>query len=359
MTDAAISAGAPAMVTSTRAVRLAFVGVGWIGGHRLERVLAHDVADVVAVVDVQRSMAMAVAETVLGTPSRRAPRALPAVFGGIQEMLAQVSSLELDGVVIATPSALHATQVIAALQAGCAVYCQKPLSRTGVEARAIVQAARRANRLLNVDFCYRGVAGMDQARTLIQNGELGTLVAVDLVFHNAFGPDRPWFFDRALSGGGCVMDLGYHLVDLLHWMLPDNAVTHVHAQRFAKGAQLMPFDETVEDYALATLSLSSGATARLACSWQSHVGADAVIGATFTGTGGSVQLHNRGGSATDLSVEYLEGTARRLLEFPDEHWDGVEIMRWVDALSNGAGLDEDACDGFIAVADVIDRINGQ
>jgi predicted dehydrogenase len=43
--------------------------------------------------------------------------------------------------------------------------------------------------------------------------------AVDLVFHNAYGPDKPWFYDPELSGGGCVMDLGVHLVDLALWSL--------------------------------------------------------------------------------------------------------------------------------------------
>ena len=122
--------------------------------------------------------------------------------------------LEVDGVVIATPSAMHAEQSIRALERGAAVFCQKPLGRTAAEVRAVVDAARAADRLLGVDLSYRFTEGMRRVRDLVRSGELGRVYAVDLVFHNAYGPDKPWFYDPALSGGGCVMDLGVHLVDL-------------------------------------------------------------------------------------------------------------------------------------------------
>ena len=79
---------------------------------------------------------------------------------------AQVASLEamlaldLDGIVIATPSALHAEQAIRALDAGMAVFCQKPLGRDAAETAAVVEAAQRADRLLGVDLSYRFTRGM-------------------------------------------------------------------------------------------------------------------------------------------------------------------------------------------------------
>jgi predicted dehydrogenase len=98
--------------------------------------------------------------------------------------------LGLDGVVIATPSALHADQAVRALEAGVAVFCQKPLGRTAAEARRVVEAARAADRLLGVDLSYRHVTGMAEVRRLVQEGALGRIYAADLVFHNAYGPDR-------------------------------------------------------------------------------------------------------------------------------------------------------------------------
>ncbi len=100
-----------------------------------------------------------------------------------------------------------------------AVFCQKPLGRDGIEVRAVLAAARAADRLLGVDLSYRFTAGMVAIRDLVQRGELGAIFAVDLVFHNAYGPDKPWFYDRAELGGGCVIDLGVHLVDLALWVL--------------------------------------------------------------------------------------------------------------------------------------------
>ena len=72
-------------------------------------------------------------------------------------------------------------------------------------------AARQSNRLLAVDLSYRFTEAMRQVRNSVQSGALGRIFAVDLVFHNAYGPDKAWFRDPILSGGGCVMDLGVHL----------------------------------------------------------------------------------------------------------------------------------------------------
>jgi len=140
---------------------------------------------------------------------------------GLDGLLAE----ELDGIVIATPSALCAEQSIRALEAGAAVFCQKPLGRTAAEARAVVEAARVADRLLAVDLSYRFTEGMRRIRGLLDEGALGRIYAVDLVFHNAYGPDKRWFYDPALSGGGCVMDLGVHLVDLALWALDFQRLT--------------------------------------------------------------------------------------------------------------------------------------
>src|SRR5205085_415527 len=125
--------------------------------------------------------------------------------------------LDLDGLVIATPSASHAVQARAALERGIAVFCQKPLARTAAETASVVEAARAANRLLGVDLSYRHTEAMRHIGALARSGELGDIYAIDLVFHNAYGPDKAWFRDVKLSGGGCVIDLGTHLVDLALW----------------------------------------------------------------------------------------------------------------------------------------------
>lgn len=180
-------------MNARRRPRLGFLGIGWIGRHRMEAMLATGAVEAAALCDPS--------EEALAGAAALCPDA--ARVADAEAMLA----LDLDGVVIATPSASHAAQSIAALERGLAVFCQKPLGRDEAEVRAVVAAARRADRLLGLDLSYRGADGMRRIRDLVAGGELGSVFAADLVFHNAYGPDKPWFYDRALSGGGCVMDL--------------------------------------------------------------------------------------------------------------------------------------------------------
>jgi predicted dehydrogenase len=136
--------------------RVGFLGVGWIGRHRMEAILATGAVEAVAIADPSPEMAAGAA--------RLAPEARLA--GGLDELLA----LGLDAVVIATPRALHAAQSIAALERGAAVFCQKPLGRTAAEAAAVVQAARAANRLLAL--WAQGFPAVADARgTLLAGGE--------------------------------------------------------------------------------------------------------------------------------------------------------------------------------------------
>src|SRR3712207_6976378 len=87
---------------------------------------------------------------------------------------------------------------------------------------------------------------MRAIREIVQSGGLGRTYAVDLVFHNAYGPDKPWFYDPALSGGGCVMDLGVHLVDLALWSLNNPSIASVTGKLFAGGAPLRSEEHTSE-----------------------------------------------------------------------------------------------------------------
>jgi predicted dehydrogenase len=184
---------------------MGFLGVGWIGLNRLEAVARSGVAEIAALADPSREMT-ARAGTI-------APRA--AVKGSPEDLLA----LGLDGLVIATPNALHAEQALRALERGVAVFCQKPLARNASGTRSVIQAARGANRLLSVDLSYRFLSGARRIRELLGAGALGEIYAVEMLFHNAYGPDKAWFYNRKLSGGGCVVDLGIHLVDLALWAL--------------------------------------------------------------------------------------------------------------------------------------------
>ncbi|HVL72735.1 MAG TPA: Gfo/Idh/MocA family oxidoreductase [Beijerinckiaceae bacterium] len=324
--------------------RVGFLGVGWIGRHRMQAILGTGAVEAAAIADPSPDNA---AEAV-----RLAPGA--ALVPDLDAMLA----LGLDGVVIATPSALHAEQAVRALEAGAAVFCQKPLGRTAAEAGAAVEAARAADRLLAVDLSYRFTAGMVAIRDLVREGALGRVYAADLVFHNAYGPDKPWFYDPALSGGGCVMDLGVHLVDLALWVLGFPEVDGVEARLFAGGEPLGKRPDRVEDYGIATLALAGGAAVRLACSWRLQAGRDAVIEAAFYGTEGGAALRNRDGSFYDFVAERYRGTARETLAEPPDEWGGRAAADWARRLAAGGRFDAAAAEA-VTVARVLDRIYGR
>lgn len=325
----------------SRRPRLGFLGVGWIGRNRMEAIAADGAAEIAMVADPSPEMR--------GAAVRAAPGAEPV------DSFEALLDAELDGIVIATPSALHAEQSIRALERGAAVFCQKPLGRTAREVARVVEAARAADRLLAVDLSYRFTESMARLRQIVGAGELGRVFAADLVFHNAYGPDKPWFYDPELSGGGCVMDLGIHLVDLALWMLDFPAVESVSSRLYAGGDVLGADPDRVEDYAVATLDLATGATVRIACSWNLSAGQDAVISAEFHGTGGGVRMHNVKGSFYDFVAERHRGTARELLATPPDAWGGRAAADWARRLTAGEGFDPDA-ERLIEVARVLDSI---
>ena len=265
---------------------------------------------------------------------------------------------DLDGVVIATPSALHAAQAEAALARGLAVFCQKPLARSAAESAGVVDAARRADRLLGVDLSYRHTEAMRRIRRLVAAGDIGDVFAVDLVFHNAYGPDKAWFRDPQLAGGGCVIDLGIHLVDLALWTLDFPRVVAVSSRLFAQGRPVRGDAGVVEDYAVAQMDLEGGAVVRLACSWNLAAGCDAVIEATFRGTRGGASMRNVGGSFYDFVAEHHEGTRTTRLVEPPDAWGGRAAVRWAADLAAGKGFDAEI-ERLVAVAQVLDAIYGR
>ncbi|MFL5343288.1 MAG: Gfo/Idh/MocA family protein [Hyalangium sp.] len=321
--------------------RLGFLGVGWIGRHRMEAIAQSGVAEVTAVVDPS--------PTAMTEAEKAAPGCQRA--GSFEELLAA----PLDGIVIATPSAVHAEQSIRALEKGLAVFCQKPLGRNAQEVRRVVDAARAANRLLGVDLSYRFTAGMRQLREHIRGGELGDVFATNLVFHNAYGPDKAWFYDPKLSGGGCVMDLGIHLVDLALWVLDFPEVTRVSSNLYAGAKPLTNPGAAVEDYAVAQLELKNGTAVQLACSWKVSAGCDAVIEASFYGSKGGASFRNVNGSFYDFTADLFRGTSRQRLSDPPDAWGGRAAVDWATRLSEGARFDPEA-ERLVVVAEALDRI---
>jgi predicted dehydrogenase len=264
----------------------------------------------------------------------------------------------LDGVVIATPSSLHSDQAMRALNRKVAVFCQKPLARTGAEAALVVDAARRNDRLLGVDLGYRFIRGVGLLKDLVVTGALGDIYAVDLTYHSAYGPDKTWRYDPMLSGGGCVMDLGTNLIDLLLHVLDHPGIDTVSSRLFAQGEALPVRSSRAEDFAFVQLTLNGGATVRLACSWKLNVGSDAKIEATFIGTRGAARLQNVNGSAQDFMVEHLIGTSSRTIASQPDDWGGRAAVHWARTLAASPAFDPSAHE-LVDVSRIVDRIYGR
>lgn len=325
-------------------VRLGFLGLGWIGLNRLESLAGCDDVEIAAIADPSAAACQAARQV--------SPNAVQ--VHGLESLLAE----PLDGIIIATPSGQHGEQVHAALRSRTPVFCQKPLTRTGLETQRLIDQAQTNNLLLAVDYCYRHVKGVNQLRQMVQSGQLGSLLAIDLVFHNAYAPNKSWALDADQSGGGCMIDLATHLIDLMLWITGDPPVDQVTSRLFRSGEPLDRPTDQIEDAGFAEWLHNDRAHVRLACSWNASIGCDAEIRAAFHGSDGSAVFHNVDGSFYDFAVEHHQGTARRQLAEPPDDWGGRAVRQWVDQLQIDPSFDPDV-QRCLQVASIIDSIYGR
>ena len=325
---------------------LGFIGVGWIGRNRMEVLLKEG-----------KATAAAITEPVKENAEEALKSAKNAILIETPEEMYRNESL--DGIVIATPSAMHAAQSMEALKAGKAVFCQKPLGRTAAEVKQVVAASEESDKYLGVDLSYRYTEAFKAIKKLIDNKEIGEIYAVDLVFHNAYGPDKKWFYDIKKSGGGCVMDLGIHLVDLALWSLKFPEIEDVKSHLFYKGKRLTSFEEQVEDFAKVSMTSEKDTLINLECSWHVSAGKDAVIEAKFYGTEGGAAFKNVNGSFYDFKAEKYIGTQTETLVSPPDEWSGRAGVVWAEKVLSGQGYDAETAEEFIKTATVIDRIYGR
>ena len=329
-----------------KTLSLGFVGVGWIGKNRMDVLLQSGLAtaDVIA----EPSAANAT-EALLSSPSAKIANSPEAVF----------EDPDLDGIVIATPSAHHGSQSFQALLSNKAVFCQKPLGRTASEVKEVVKASQRTNQYLAVDLSYRYTKALSAVHQTVSSGQIGKVYAAELVFHNAYGPDKPWFYDINQSGGGCVMDLGIHLIDMALWCLGFPKIESITSQLYHGGKVLDTPPTEAEDFAVVTMTTEAGAVISINCSWNISAGQDAVIEAKFYGTQGGAAFRNVNGSFYDFKAEKYSGTQTEILfEGPDE-WSGRAGVAWADKVLSGQGYDDVSAAELLQTAEAIDRIYGR
>ncbi len=234
-------------------MRLGVIGAGNISGAHIK--VAPLIADQVKIV--------ALADPALAPLARQSARFhIDRIYSNIDEMLA---ADDIDGVVICTPHHTHAKLAIAAAKTGKHVLVEKPMACSADECHAMIDAADCAGVRLMVGQCQRYDPAYRGLRRAVHAGELGCIRAARIeTMQNAaaFVPAGHWYRDGSLAGGGIVISVAIHKIDLLRYLIGD--VVRVNAQcrtidpAFINGA---------EDLAVATLEFASGAIGQLFASW--------------------------------------------------------------------------------------------
>jgi predicted dehydrogenase len=226
-------------------LRVGLIGTGWYGKADLFRLIQVAPVEVVSLCDVDQRMLAEAAEM---TATRQASKKKPRTYADYRKMLAEK---DLDIVLIATPDHWHALPMIAAVKAGAHVYCQKPISVDVVEGQAMLAAARKYNRVVQIGTQRRSTPHLMEARDqIVRAGKLGKIAMVEIYcyYHmrsegnppdtappanldyemwtgpapmrpyNALVHPRSW---RAFMeyGNGIVGDMCVHMLDMVRWMM--------------------------------------------------------------------------------------------------------------------------------------------
>lgn len=141
---------------------------------------------------------------------------IPKTYTDCREML---KAEKLDLVSVCTWNSAHAPCTIAALEAGCHVICEKPMAMNTEEAEAMKAAADKAGKLLMLGFVRRHGNDARDAKALAENGDLGEIYYAKATYLRRSGCPGGWFGDKKFSGGGPLIDLGVHVIDLTRYVM--------------------------------------------------------------------------------------------------------------------------------------------
>ena len=182
----------------------------------------------------------------------------------------------VDAVVVAGPNTLHAPQSIEALNAGKHVLCEKPMATTREDAKAMMDAAKKAGKFLMIGLNQRLMPPHVKAKKILQSGALGNVLAFRTSFAHP-GPEgwsvdagKSWFFKKGQAFMGVTGDLGVHKADLLRWLLGQEIVEvggliTTLDKRDASGKLI-----DLDDNAYLTLKTSGGIIGSMILSWTNY-----------------------------------------------------------------------------------------
>jgi len=271
----------------SKKVRVGVIGAGFIGPSHFRSYQAVKECELVAVCDIDRGRAK----------EAGAKFGIPHVFTDCREML---KSDLVEAVSVCTPNECHAPQSIVALKAGKHVLCEKPLAINAGQARKMVEVAKQAKRILMTAQNMRYSGAAQALKKMVDAGRFGTLYFGKAMLLRRSGIPKGWFQDKKQAGGGPLLDIGVHVLDLLWYLMgrpePVSAfgVTFDYLGKSGQGkggwgVGYGPAKFSVEDLASALIRFKNDAAISLEASWAAHTG-DTFL-ARVMGTKGGAQIH--------------------------------------------------------------------
>lgn len=267
-------------------VRVGIVGVG-IGSVHASAYSKLPNVEIVALCDIDADRARAVAER----------HGVKKIYTDYEAILAEE---KLDAVSVCTPNVLHAPVAIAALEAGCHVLCEKPLSVNAEEGARIVTAARKAKTKFMMAMNNRFRGDTQVLKQYIEDGDLGQIyyARCGWIRRNGIPGMGSWFTRKEMAGGGPLVDIGVHALDLTLYLMGNPKPVSAFGATYAKfgpygkgtgqwGVAVKGGAFTVEDLACGMVRLDNGATLILEASWAQHCAGEKLYSEVYGDKGGA------------------------------------------------------------------------
>jgi len=204
---------------------------------------------------------------------------IPHSYGDYNQML---KAEKLDAVSICTPNYAHADPTVACLKAGVHVLCEKPIAINSSDALRMVEAARETGKMLTIGHHMRFLPYAQFLKKIINNGELGQIYyGRSHALRRRLIPGWGQFHIKSKSGGGPLIDIGVHALDLIVWLMGSPTAVTVSGAVYTKFGHRPDFynpygtyrreDYDVEDFASAFIRFDNGSTLALEASWATHL----------------------------------------------------------------------------------------
>ena len=253
-------------------IRFGFIGAGAIAASSADAVQRHPSAIVIAAQDSHAGRLHELCQS----------KNIPHAYATARELFADP---EVDAVYIAVPNKFHVPLTLEALAAGKHVLLEKPFAMNRHEAQTAADASRKAGKVLTLGMNQRFGDRAQQFRTLVGEGVFGEIYHAKACWFRRSGIPKlgTWFGDRELAGGGCLYDIGVHLLDLCLYVTGNFEPVSVFGSTYTKfgnrgqgeggwgkSDKSPKHNFDVEDFATGLIRFSNGASVALDVSWACH-----------------------------------------------------------------------------------------